>query len=107
MKVVIDTNIWISYLLGKFLSDLDDWILAKEVRIVLSEKMLKEFSEVIKRPKFKTIFTNQRTKELLSLLNNYAAVVSPRHRTDVCRDANVRIGPLVRKPAEPAMQSLR
>ena len=36
---------------------------------------------------FKTIFTTQRIKELLSLLDNYADLVSPTQRTDVCRDA--------------------
>jgi len=87
MKVVIDTNIWISYLLGGLLSELDEWILSKEVIIVVSEKMLKEFNKVITRPKFKTIFTTQRIKELLSLLDNYADLVSPTQRTDVCRDA--------------------
>ena len=87
MKVVIDTNIWISYLLGGFLSELDEWILSKEVKIVVSEKMLKEFSEVTARPKFKNTFTSERIKGLISLLDNYADVVSPRHRTDICRDA--------------------
>jgi len=46
MKVVIDTNIWISYLLGSLLQDLDKKILAKEIKIVVSEEMLKELSEV-------------------------------------------------------------
>jgi putative PIN family toxin of toxin-antitoxin system len=46
MKVVIDTNIWISYLLGSLLQDLDEKILAKEIKIIVSEEMLKELSEV-------------------------------------------------------------
>jgi len=87
MKVVIDTNIWISYLLGGLLTELDEWIPSKRIEIVTSNKMLKEFSEVINRPKFKEVFTSKRVKELLALLDNYAIVVSPTQRLNVCRDA--------------------
>ncbi|MEK7838409.1 MAG: putative toxin-antitoxin system toxin component, PIN family, partial [candidate division NC10 bacterium] len=87
MKVVIDTNIWISYLLGSLLQNLDEKILSKEIKVVVSEEMLKELSEVASRPKFKNIFTSQRMKELLSLLDSYAIVVSPSQKVNACRDA--------------------
>ena len=48
--------------------------------------MLKEISEVLRRPKFKNIFTNKRIKELFALLDSYATVVSPRDRVTICRD---------------------
>jgi putative PIN family toxin of toxin-antitoxin system len=41
MKVVIDTNIWISYLLGGLLQRIDEKILSKEVKVVVSDEMLK------------------------------------------------------------------
>lgn len=75
MKVVIDTNIWISYLLGNLLQDLDDKILSNEVKIIISRKMLQELGEVLHRPKFKGIFTYKQVKELFSLLENYALVI--------------------------------
>lgn len=86
MKVVIDTNIWVSYLLGSLLQDLDEEILSKKIKVVVSEEMLKELSEVSSRPKFKKIFTTKRLKELFSLLDNYAIVVSPSQKVDACRD---------------------
>jgi len=86
MKVVIDTNIWISYLLGSLLQGLDEKILSKEVKVVVSEEMLKELSEVSSRPKFKDIFTTKRIKELFSLLDSYAIVVFPSQKVDACRD---------------------
>jgi len=48
--------------------------------------MLKELSEVSIRSKFRNIFTARRIKELFSLLDNYATVVSPRRKVNVCRD---------------------
>lgn len=86
MKVVIDTNIWISYLLGGLLNELDEWILSRKLKVVVSEQMLKELSEVISRPIFKSLFTTERVKELFALLDNYALVVSPMQRVDICRD---------------------
>jgi len=86
MKVVIDTNIWISYLLGSLLQGMDEKILSKEIKVVVSEEMLKELSEVSSRPKFKNIFTAKRIKELFSLLDSYAIVVSPSQKVNVCRD---------------------
>ncbi len=46
MRVVIDTNIWISYLLGGLLKELDEWILSRQIRVVVSEGLLKKFIEV-------------------------------------------------------------
>jgi len=86
MKVVIDTNIWISYLLGSLLQGMDEKILSKEIKVVVSDEMLKEISEVSSRPKFKNIFTAKRIKELFSLLDSYAVVVSPSQKVNVCRD---------------------
>jgi len=86
MKVVIDTNIWISYLLGSLLQDLDEKLLSKEIKVVVSDEMLKELAEVSNRQKFKNIFTSQRMKELFSLLDNYAIVVSPSQKVNACRD---------------------
>ncbi len=86
MKVVIDTNIWVSYLLGSLLQGIDEKILSKEIKVVVSDEMLKEISEVSSRPKFKNIFTAKRIKELFSLLDSYAIVVSPSQKVNVCRD---------------------
>ncbi len=86
MKIVIDTNIWISYLIGSLLQNIDKKILLKEIKLVVSDEMLKELSEVSSRPKFKNIFTARRIKELFSLLDSYAIVVSPSQKINVCRD---------------------
>lgn len=86
MRVLIDTNIWISYLLGGLLKGLDGKIFSKEIKIVVSDEMLKELSEVLSRPRFKNIFTAERIKELYSLLDNYAVLVSPSQRVSACRD---------------------
>jgi len=70
MKVVIDTNIWISYLLGGLLKDLDEKILSKEIKVVVSNEMLKELAEVSNCPKMKRIifFSKWQWKERQTIL---------------------------------------
>ncbi|OIN97117.1 putative toxin-antitoxin system toxin component, PIN family [Candidatus Desantisbacteria bacterium CG1_02_38_46] len=70
MKVVIDTNIWISYLLGGLLKDLDEKLLSKEIKVVVSNEMLKELAEVSNRPKMKRIifFSKWQWKERQTIL---------------------------------------
>ena len=75
MKIVIDTNIWISYLLGSLLQGLDNKILSKEIKIVVSNEMLKELAAVLARPKFKEIISYKQIKELFSLIDGYAVIV--------------------------------
>ena len=72
--------------LGGLLQRIDEKILSKDVKVVVSDEMLKELSEVLSRPRFKNIFTAERIKELFSLLDNYAILVSPSEKVSACRD---------------------
>jgi uncharacterized protein len=68
MKIAVDTNIWISYLLGGLLQDIDKKIVLKEIKVVVSDEMLKELSEVSGRPKFKTILLPKESKNSFRFL---------------------------------------
>ncbi len=68
-KVIIDTNIWISFLIGKLLGDLKGWIIHKKVEIIITDQLLEEISIVTKRPKFKKYFPPRKVKELVKLLD--------------------------------------
>ncbi len=50
-RIIIDTNLWISFLITKDFSKLDELIFAKQAILVFSEELLDEFLEVAKRPK--------------------------------------------------------
>lgn len=55
-KVVIDT-IWISFLLSKNNSKLEDLLSEKLIVLLFREELVNEFTEVAKRPKFKKYFS--------------------------------------------------
>lgn len=52
MKIIIDTNVWISFLLGKRLSSLKEIFAKEEIEIYVSDILLKEIFDVANRRKF-------------------------------------------------------
>ncbi len=86
IRIVIDTNIWISFLIGKTLSGLSDAIIDNTVKIVFSKELFDELMEVLKRPKFKKYFSEENTKELISLINSKTEWIEITEHFNSCRD---------------------
>lgn len=87
MKAVIDTNIWLSFLIGKHLAGLDDYILDGMLEVVVSEEQLEEITSVLQRPKFRKYFSANDIEEFLSLLYKSADIVAVHHTIiNDCRD---------------------
>jgi putative PIN family toxin of toxin-antitoxin system len=86
MRAVIDTNIWISFLFGKLLSGLDDYLLDGLLDVVISDEQLEEIITVLKRPKFRKHFSSDDIEEFLSLIYKTARVVKVHHTIKDCRD---------------------
>ena len=57
LKVILDTNLWISYLITQTLSDLDDLVVNHKIKFLFSPESTSEFIEVANRPKFKKYFS--------------------------------------------------
>lgn len=71
IKVILDTNLWISFLITKNLSQLDEVLFENKARLVFSEELLEEFLAVIKRPKLSKFFTNNDIEKLLEVIQEY------------------------------------
>ena len=65
-KIIIDTNIWISFLIGKSLKSLQEYIDSQTVLIVTCNEQIQELTEVFKKPKIKKCFTPEQIGEFLS-----------------------------------------
>lgn len=68
MRVIIDTNLWISFLIGKSLAGLTDALISNRITILFSEQLFAELIEVLRRPKFKKYFSEAVIEELIALL---------------------------------------
>lgn len=68
VKVIFDTNIWISFLIGKRLSQIKKYIIDGRIKIVFCEQLLDEIETVTSRQKLKKYFPQESVKELIDLL---------------------------------------
>jgi putative PIN family toxin of toxin-antitoxin system len=66
-RIIIDTNLWISFLITKDLKKLDEIIFSRKSILIFSQELLDEFLEVARRPKFKRFFLFQTLKKYLKL----------------------------------------
>lgn len=75
MKVILDTNIWISFLLGKRLTILREIVEMEEVEIYVSDDLLAELREVVFRPKFLGKIEFQSVLNLFELINAKCRII--------------------------------
>ncbi len=68
VKVIFDTNVWISFLIGKRLSKIKEYIVNGNITIVLTNQLLLELKTVTSRDKLKKYFPKNSVNELLELL---------------------------------------
>jgi putative PIN family toxin of toxin-antitoxin system len=85
-RIIIDTNLWISFLLSKRTSGLDKFFLDKSIIIIFSQELLDEFIEVARRPKLKKYFNLADLEELLLQISLHAEFVAVSSNIDICRD---------------------
>ena len=67
-KVIFDTNVWISFLIGKRLAFLNMFISSGQIKLVYCNQLLDEIRDVTSRPKLKKYFPKQSVNELIELI---------------------------------------
>jgi putative PIN family toxin of toxin-antitoxin system len=85
-KVILDTNLWISFLISHRLDVIDDLLLDGKIRLIFSKELIEEFIAVAKRPKFKKFFTDKNINDLLQLFDCYGKLVDVSTVITDCRD---------------------
>lgn len=80
-KVIFDTNVWISFLIGKRLAKIKHHIVDKNITIITTEQLLSEIKIVTSREKLKNYFPKESVQELIELLEIIAEKVEiePKH----------------------------
>jgi putative PIN family toxin of toxin-antitoxin system len=72
IKVIFDTNVWISFLIGKKLIFLKEFIANGDIKIITTEQLIIEIKEVTSRNKLKKYFSSNQVLELINLLETIA-----------------------------------
>jgi uncharacterized protein len=85
-KIIVDTNLWISYLISNEYKYLDKLIFSNRVRLVFSRELIDEFIEVSQRPKFIKYFQPDDIAQLLGLFDAYGDLIKVTSNINICRD---------------------
>ena len=86
LKVIIDTNIWISFLIGKSLKKLPQHLFNNEIIVIISVEQINELIDVLNRPKFHKYFSKGQVSDFLILLEEKSHLVEHNTVIDICRD---------------------
>lgn len=86
-KVILDTNLWISFLISKKYNTIDSLIEKGSIVLIFSEESLEEFVSVVRRPKLSKYFSESAIDELLSLFHKYGKLIKVVSNIAECRDS--------------------
>ena len=89
IRVIIDVNIWISFLIGRRLQRIFDVLVKPQIVLIFSKELLDELYAVTQRPKFKKYFTSsENVEELLNFLSTMGEMIDlPETLPERCRDS--------------------
>lgn len=86
IRVIIDTNLFVSFLIGKQLKNLKSLIVLNSIELIFSDQIIQELKLVGDRPKFDKYFTNANLKDLIELIYLIGQVYQLDNVASICRD---------------------
>ena len=85
-KIIIDTNLWISFLISRNFEKLDFLFSSGKICLLFSEQLFAEFISVTKRDKFRKYFSEIDINELSMRMRNVAKIIKTTNVQTQCRD---------------------
>jgi len=84
--IILDTNIWISYLLSRKYHILTNLILSNQLKIVTCNKLINEFNEVLQREKFRRYIKMKDIREAVKIHLRLCRLVEVEMKSDYLTD---------------------
>ncbi|MBK9599046.1 MAG: putative toxin-antitoxin system toxin component, PIN family [Flavobacteriales bacterium] len=86
--IVVDTNVPISWPIGRRLREIDRLLVHDRYQLCFSTRALAELAEVTRRPKMRKYFTLAQAEENIERLGRVAKALKPEPKVlPICRDA--------------------
>lgn len=86
IKLILNTNFWVSYLITDKFKYLDKNIFGNTVQSVFSEELIEEFITVSQREKFSKFFEKKDVEKLIELFSTHGILIKTRSEITDCRD---------------------
>ena len=87
LRIIIDTNLWISYILSKKLDQLDELLSTNRSQLLFSSELLQEIQATIKKPKLQKYFDETSLEEMFITFEPFIDLISVKSNVKVCRDS--------------------
>ena len=88
LRLVIDTNLWISFIISKKLNLLEPILFAENTRILFSSELVEELKATITKPKLKKYFSDNALEEMLTVFDPYIDFITVKSTVSICIDPN-------------------
>ena len=85
-RLIIDTNLWVSFLINKDYSRLDKILNSRLITLLYSQQLIDEFIEIAQRPKFKKYFVTEDLQNILLAISRRAHFIEVSSVVEACRD---------------------
>jgi putative PIN family toxin of toxin-antitoxin system len=86
MRLILDTNLWISFLISSKYERLDYLLFNQKCKLLFSQELLEEFVAVAKRPKLRKYISRDELEDLLETIDEVADFVNVASNISECRD---------------------
>ena len=86
IRIIIDTNLWISFLIGRKLSRLLDLLSYPEFHLVISSELIAEIYDVFSRPKLAKYYSAENIHMLLKYMKEFSLSFELGEIPSRCRD---------------------
>lgn len=86
MHLILDTNLWISFLISSKYEKLDELLFNQKCKLLFSQELLEEFVAVAKRPKLRKYISRDELEDILETIDDVAEFVNVTSEISECRD---------------------
>lgn len=86
IRIIIDTNLFISFLIGKRLTGLKKSLVHSSIHLIFSKQNIQELEIVTNRPKFEKYFDKNDVTNLIDLIYTIGQIIKITTEPDLCRD---------------------
>lgn len=86
MRLILDTNLWISFLISSNYEKLDELLFNQKCELLFSEELLEEFVAVAKRPKLRKYISKDELEDILETIDEIAEFINVSSEIKECRD---------------------
>lgn len=88
LKLIIDTNLWISFIISNKQDLLDPLLFTEKARLLFSKELITEIQQTIVKPKLRKYFGTNALEAMLSTFEPFIDLIEIESTVTICRDSN-------------------